>query len=534
MSHRSKLHSQLFRLGILYLAWLAGCAYGQEKLAPQSMRSIGNVDPRYVSFNIEAVEVTGGRFWKPFPHQKENGSTSTTPQAPGGDKAPAVSDPYQYRPPIDLSNPKLRKLAQALAPAYVRVSGTWRNSTFFQNNDDPVLKTVPDGFKNVMTRAEWKGVLDFARSANADIIVSVSMSDGTRDARGAWTPTQAEQFFQYTKSIGGHIVAAEFMNEPTFAAAGGAPTGYDAATFAQDIRAFRSFLLAESPDTIFLGPGSIGEGPPMVEGLPLPKMMNSTDILKATGPIFDAFSYHFYTTLSQRCVGNKGLSWEKVLTPAYLDRNVASETYYGGLRDTYLPGKPIWLTETGEAGCGGDRWASAFVDAFRFADQLGVLAQKNVQTVVVNTLASSDYGLLNEDKLTPRPDYWIALFWKRFMGTQVLDPGMKAVEDVRIYAQCLKGVKGGVSLEILNIDQKAGHTLSIPISSERYTLTAPSLLSDEVLLNGAPLAAAYDGTLPVLKGVKQSTGELLLPPAPITFMTFPNAKNVACTVPPSP
>ena len=44
---------------------------------------------------------------------------------------------YEYRAPIDLSNPRLRKLAAALGPAYIRVSGTWMNSTYFQDSDDP-------------------------------------------------------------------------------------------------------------------------------------------------------------------------------------------------------------------------------------------------------------------------------------------------------------------------------------------------------------------------------------------------------------
>lgn len=32
---------------------------------------------------------------------------------------------FQARPSIDLTNARLRKLAAALGPAYVRVSGTW-------------------------------------------------------------------------------------------------------------------------------------------------------------------------------------------------------------------------------------------------------------------------------------------------------------------------------------------------------------------------------------------------------------------------
>ena len=51
---------------------------------------------------------------------------------------------YQYRPPIDLTNPRLRKLAAALGPAYMRV--TWANTTYFHDSEEPAPKTSPKGF----------------------------------------------------------------------------------------------------------------------------------------------------------------------------------------------------------------------------------------------------------------------------------------------------------------------------------------------------------------------------------------------------
>ena len=489
---------------------------------PSRMAETGTVDPLYVSYNVEMVEITGGRFWKPF--EKEGApslqSAEVKPQTP--------TDPYQYRPPINLYNPRLRKLARALSPSFIRISGTWRNSTYFQDDDSPALQTPPDGFKNVLTRPEWKAVIDFSHVVGAELVTSVSMSAGTRGADGIWTPDQARKVFEYTKKLGGHVAATEFMNEPTFAALGGAPAGYDAAEFAKDVKAFQTFLRSESPDTIFLGPGGIGEGVALIDGMPMPKLISSEDMLTATGPVFDSFSYHFYTTLSERCVGKAGLSWDKVLTPAYLDRNPAAAAYYAKLRDAYLPGKPIWLTETGEAGCGGDRWASAFVDSFRFADQLGVLAQKNVQTVMVNTLASSDYGLLEESTFEPRPDYWLALLWKHTMGSRVLDPGVAPSANLRLYAHCMKDQKGGVSLLALNIDGKSNVRLQIPVEGERYTLSSTDLLSKDALLNGSRLKATEDGTVPKLRGLKIMPGVIDLSPQTITFIVLPSAQNSSC------
>ncbi len=86
---------------------LAGCAAGPEvdtsaNLA--NLRQIAEVDERFQSYNIEIVEVTGGRFWAPY----------------GGEPG----EVYRMREPLDLAEPRLRQLASRLAPAYMRVSGT--------------------------------------------------------------------------------------------------------------------------------------------------------------------------------------------------------------------------------------------------------------------------------------------------------------------------------------------------------------------------------------------------------------------------
>jgi hypothetical protein len=181
-------------------------------------------------------------------------------------------------------------LAAALGPAYVRVSGTWANSVYFHNSDNPPPPKAPAGFSGILTRKEWRGVIDFAHATNAEIVTSFTTSAGPRDAQGVWMPEQAKQLLAYTKSAGGRIAASEFMNEPTYAAMGGAPKGYDAAAYGRDLAVFRSFIRRDAPDMVLLGPGSVGEGPlamPMSGG-----MLKSDDLLKATGPVFDVFSYH--------------------------------------------------------------------------------------------------------------------------------------------------------------------------------------------------------------------------------------------------
>ena len=117
----------------------------------------------------------------------------------------------------------------------MRVSGTWANSTFFADQDNPP-PAPPAGFNGVLTRQQWRGVVDFSQAVDARIVTSFAVSPGVRDAAGVWKPDQAERLLAYTSSIGGRIAAAEFMNEPNLAEMGGAPAGYDVAAYARDFQ----------------------------------------------------------------------------------------------------------------------------------------------------------------------------------------------------------------------------------------------------------------------------------------------------------
>jgi heparanase len=483
-----------------------------------TLPAIGTVDKRFQSFNTEMLEVTGGRFWKPYKDVKP-GSTAAGPGA----------DLYEYRPPIDLTRARLRKLAAALGPAYLRVSGTWANTTYFQDSDGPAPSAPPKGFNGVLTRQQWKTVVDFARAANAELMVSFATSDGTRDALGIWTPEQARAFLSYTKSVGGRIAAAEFMNEPDVADRGGAPKGYDAAGYARDIAVFRAFLKQAAPDILFVGPGSVMEGGKVP--IPLNPALRSEKLLEASGPAYDVFSYHLYAALSQRCAGEMpalGTTAAAALSEDWLARPDGVHQYYAGLRDRFEPGKPMWLTETADTGCGGNPWASTFLDTFRYVDQHARLAQKGVQVIAHNTLAASDYGLLDETTLEPRPNYWAALLWRKLMGTTVLRPTASPADGLHLYAHCMSGVEGGVTVLAINTDRSNPHMLAIPGSSERYTLTAPNLEDTHVQLNGKELRLGSEDSIPEIAGISTASEPIALPPASITFLAIRQAHNAGC------
>ena len=510
-------------------------AQGQAvALAPAAMKRVGQVDERYQSYNVEMLEVTGGRFWKPYkdiPAASANAGQGAT--GAGSDDAPAGMSPdlYQYRPPIDLTNPRLRAMARALGPAYVRISGTWANTTYFADTDTPP-KEPPAGYGGVLTRQQWLGAIEFSRAVDAPIVTSLPNGEGTRGPGGLWRPDQARTWLAFTKAHGGTVAAAEYFNEPTLASMGGAPKGYDAAAFGRDFRVFDAFMRKEHPGTQLLAPGSVGEttGDWGVAqgGYGSMQVLPAADLAASTGDA-DAFSYHHYGAVSQRCVAmGHQTSADQALSEDWLGRTDQTLAYYRAARDRFMPGKAFWNTEAADAACGGNPWAGTFLDTFRYLDQLGRLARQEVAVVMHNTLVASDYGLLDENSFAPKPSFWGALLWRRLMGTIVLDPGVANGPGLHVYAHCLRGVPGGVALLVINTDRQNSRVLALPAAATRHTLTAAEPTSRDVLLNRAPLRLGANDAMPELAGEATAAGQLTFDPVSITFLAVPSAQNQVC------
>lgn len=181
------------------------------------------LDERFQSYNIERVEVTGGTFWAPY------------------DAAEAQA----VREPIDLGSERLRNLARALGPVYIRVSGSKANSTYF-DPDGTAGATPPDGFDAVLTGDQWQGVGDFAEAVDGQIVTSFASNDAVRDAGGVWQDDQARALLEFTADHDIPLVAAEFYNEPSIGI--GAPADYDAESFGRDIATFQAVVDEVLPD----------------------------------------------------------------------------------------------------------------------------------------------------------------------------------------------------------------------------------------------------------------------------------------------
>lgn len=473
------------------------------------LRKVGEVDPRFLSYNIEMVEVTGGRFWRPY-------------GSPGTDR-------YEYRPPIDLSNHKLRQLAKALAPAYVRYSGTWANAVWFADGETAPAK-APQGFDNVLTHQQWRGAVDFAKATDGAIVTSFATSTGTRDAKGVWQTDVAARWLAFTKAIGGRIAAAEFANEPNMISLTKPPVGYTAADYRRDYTRFARWLRQASPGTLLLAPGYAELGEPARSSSRRNKTMpqfEADELINSELPRPDAFTFHFYGGASERCGGAMlGHSLDKALSAGWLDAIDPAIARMKEVRDRVTPGAPLWDTESGETACGGNPWASTFADTFRFIDTLGRSARQGVRVFMHNTLAASDYAFLDEHDYTPRPNYWAAVLWKRTMGTTVLAAPRSPSADVRIYAHCLAGAKGGVGLAAINLGPQA-QSLTLGSRALSWTLVGRPIDTRRVTVNGQAPSLRSDGTLAGLTG-RPSGGVVAVPGQSIVFVAVPGAANPAC------
>lgn len=500
----SRIFKIFFSLSAILALWSFDSTGVREKepaLDLAQLEFIGEVDERYQSVNVEMCEVVGGEFWIPY-HLIDTARV----------KKEGLAALKRKIDPIDLYNPKLRTLTEALGPMYIRVSGTWANTTYFQNDDLPKLDKAPEGYQNVLTRKEWKGVIDFVNAFDNELVTSFAISDGMRDKNGNWTPAQIEPLVEYTQAIGGKIAAAEMFNEPSHANYGGTPKGYDPASYAKDFEAFSAFVKKEIPAMKIMGPGSTGEGGILGE---VHEMATDKILSQTPKPELEIFSYHYYGGVSTRCRGN--LSPKDAISPEWLSRTELGLEYYENARDTFLPNAPIWLTETAEAACGGNPWAATYIDTFRYLEQLGRLAQKGAKVVMHNTLAVSEYALLEQYTFNPRPNYWAALLWGKFMGTKVYRSPYQ-VEGLDIFVHSLKNSEKGYTIMVVNPTEKES-SLNLSSSAKQYTLNADELLGKMVKLNGKELKLNADDSLPEISGVNVEKGTIKIPALSTVFLT---------------
>lgn len=497
-------------------------------LSADALPKLRDMDERLVSYNVEMTEVTGGTFWKAYTQAQVDGTEPFEPIKDVSD----LGNLQQWYDPIDLYNPRLRQMAKELGTAWVRVSGTWANKTYY-DFDGHCNGKVPDGFQNLLTKDQWIGVLEFVKSIDGKLLVSVANCPGIHTAEEPWNPEQTKLLFDFSKEYGVPIAAAEFTNEPNAVEMSGLPVGYTVAQFNRDHDLFVNYIHEHYPETMIVGPCTVGgdfnifaDAVDTTAKEPVPSnvsgsMLTTDDLLGACEQKVDTFSYHYYNGISERGALMGGhWSVDQALTEKYLAVAGISARFYVPYRDKYSKGRQMWVTESGDAGAGGNTWASTYIDVIRTLNELGEFSTITDGIIFHNTLASSDYGYLAHSVFTPRPNYFAVLLWKKLMGTAVYDTGIANSEGAHVYAHSRKDGKDGVVYLIINNSAETT-TVNLPKDAERYTLSGNGKLrSREMCLNGTPLVLGENDTLPEMNPAAQAAGEVELAPGTCTFFVM--------------
>ncbi len=501
------------------------------KLETEKLKRLRSVDERLMSYNVEMTEVTGGTFWKAYTPGQIAGTEEFSFSGKLTDFT-TMADLMQYYPPIDLYNEKLRFLAKQFGPVWVRVSGSWATKTYYDFEGSTGGK-APEGYQSVLTREEWIGVLDFVKAVDGKLLISVSNCAGDHPDGGALDLSQTKKIFDFSHEYGVDIDAAEFMNEPNMLEMSGAPKGYTAEDYARDQDIFNSWVKENYPDCIIAGPCSLGDGDmgmtdtlSMGAGIgSLMQMCTTDDLMKNTKVPIDVFSYHYYNGISERLASmlpEGHWSGDEAHTDRYLEVAPSNARSYAPLRDKYAPGAQMWVTESGDAGGGGDTWASTCLDVFRTLNELGSFATITDGIIFHNTLASSDYGFLKHGSFEPRPNYFAVLLWNTLMGTDVYDCANLRKEGAHVYCHSRKDGKEGAVYLVINNSLTDSTEVELCKDADIYSLSGGESIRSSVLyLNGKPLTLPEgELALPGMKPVKEKAGKTELKPMTCTFIVM--------------
>ncbi len=493
------------------------------QLKDEQLNFVRTVDPRLVSYNIEMTEVTGGTFWKAYTPEQVAGTEPFLANKNMTDFTSAA-DLVQVYPPIDLYNEKLRYLALELSPAWIRVSGTWATKTYY-DFEGTTGGIPPKGYQSVLTKEQWIGVLDFVKAVNGKLLVSVSNCEGDHPNGGELDLTQAKKLFAFSAEYGVPIAAAEFTNEPTMLEVSGLPKGYTARDYTRDSNIFYGFVKDNYPDCLIVGPCPVdiglsnGENAMKYMGDKIP-LCSTDELMQGAEILLDVYSYHYYNGASERIASiAPSAHWGSELahTDAYLsvaERIAKEQTKY---RDRYVCGGQMWVTESGDAGGGGNTWASTYLDVFRTLNELGSFCRVTDGVIFHNTLASSDYGFLEHGSFNTRPNYYAALLWTRVMGQEVYDCKDMEKENLHVYCHSRKDGKNGYSYCIINNSLTDSVEVKTPKNADIYLLGATNLRASVMQLNGQDLQLV-DGKLCEIQPKKQDDGTLILPPMGCAFI----------------
>ena len=217
------------------------------------------------------------------------------------------------RPTFDFARPRLRGLAQALAPAYLRIGGTEADRSFYAlDGSDPT--TPPAPFTSVLHARHLDAVGDFARAVGFELMLTVNAGWGARSVHGAWLSDQTRTLLRYVRTHSIPLTVLELGNEPNAWPYLQRGLAISPERYAQDLLALTSARDDELPGALVAAPATaffptIGEVPSIVASCWPPRLLAAGDFqaraLAAAERLAlpDIVTWHYYPGQSDRAVG---------------------------------------------------------------------------------------------------------------------------------------------------------------------------------------------------------------------------------------
>ncbi|GAA6229317.1 heparanase [Lates japonicus] len=466
-----------------------------------------------------------------------------------------------------LGSPKIRTLARALTPAFLRFGGTRQDFMVFTPQRDhrpdsgvsagaSCDKLELPSWLEQRLKKEWtqqqlvllredrqrkyrrvkftEDTVDllhsFTNCSGMDLIFGLNAL--LRTADNTWNSSNARSLLQYCESRR-YTMSWELGNEPN-SYEKKAGIRVDGNQLGQDFTHLREIL---SESKFYHNAGLYG---PDV-GQPRDHRIDILGgFLQSGAEAVDACTWHHYY------VNGRDTSLEDFLDPEVLDTLTLKTNEVLEKVKLVSPGKPVWLGETSSAyGGGAVGLSDTFVAGFMWLDKLGLGARLGLDVVMRQVLVGSGTYHLVDDNLDPLPDYWLSVLYKRLVGPEVLK--IEAFSDfgrskrVRLYLHCSNTNSyrpGAVTLISMNLSKKAARIFAPALVSsstvDAFVLESEQsgeegLYSRSVKLNGELLKMVDDKSLPELRGSRLPPAKhLQLPAYSLAFFVFTDARAAAC------
>ena len=272
----------------------------------------------------------------------------------------------------------------------------------------------------------------------------------------------------------------------------------------------------------------------------------------------DVATYHDYRCGSGR---NNNLSAEAIRPEAFGPHNKLSHA--AKMVETALTRDraEIWIGEGSMAYNSGQTGVTdAFQNSFWYANILGQLSKTRHMTHAVfcrQTLVGGWYDLLSHsNNLEPNPDYWLAVLWKRLMGTTSLYSErigccQQGSDRLLVYAFCARYDEskydvdeGDVAMVLINIADDTSYKAAMDDMSDvwdaegrlEFLIQAEAddvrsaLSARRITINGEQMSLGPSGEMPdITPFVKHDSDDgMILPPYSIMFAVLKGAKASLC------